>query len=188
MTITEIRDKNRRVAPRKNITRESDRVLKALTTAIKEPGPVTSRRAAEALVSLRQQFEFDGRPDWTGRSIEYRDIIERLYRQAGVPADSEGGMQANLRYHLGNVLREVAPAEDLQALGISVDGPAGRIRRNRKEHPKARTTNLDSRALAGLALSAVHALASSEPGPEIESTLRQILDETVNILAGIRSN
>src|SRR5690606_11264334 len=110
--------------------------------------------------------------------------IERLYRQAGVPSDSESNMQANLRYHVGNVLRKVAPPEDLQALGMAVEGPLGRIRNTRASAPArprlARPGVGDPAAMASLALETVRTLRSMEPGTETEPALRALLDEVMD--------
>ncbi len=45
------------------------------------------RRLASEVVELRQRCKYEGRPDWSGRSDEYRDRIYRVYEEAEVPAD-----------------------------------------------------------------------------------------------------
>jgi hypothetical protein len=87
-------------------------------------------------VALRQEFSFDGFPDWAGKSEEYRQTIYRAYREAGVPSDSTGALQANLRYHVGNALREAAPADELRALGLDLEGPRARAVRARRKHTR----------------------------------------------------
>lgn len=174
----------------KAITSASARALQALRQVVDDPTIVNSRAAAEAIVTLRQQFEHDGLPDWTGRSPGYRDCIERLYRQAEVPKDSDGGLQANLRYHVGNVLRQVAPPEELAALGLSVDGPLARVKSNRvagPRRPKPPRVALfrgvtSSAGLATLALAAVRTIADMGDTDGAEETLRLLLDETVQLL------
>lgn len=123
---------------------------------------------------------------------EYRDMIERLYRQAEVPSDSGGGMQANLRYHLWNALRKVAPAEDLEALGMAVEGPLARIRTTRQAAPAGARRAVrpgvgDPAALASLALDAVRTLRTMEPGAEVEPVLRKVLDEILDVLPMLSS-
>lgn len=148
--------------------------------------------AAEAIVGLRRHFRHEGRPDWAGRSPEYRDLVERLYRQAGVPSDSESNMQANLRYHVGNVLRQVAPPEDLAALGMAVEGPLGRLRTTRATAPRrprlARPGVGDPAAMASLALETVRTLRTMEPGPEAEPALRVLLDEVLDAVKDVTSH
>lgn len=91
------------------------------------------RALAEALVSLRQSFTTtDGLPDWGGRTHAYRDAVAGIYASAGIPRDSaDNTITSAVRYHVGNVLRETAPAEDLTALGLSSAGSAVRRRASR---------------------------------------------------------
>ena len=98
-----------------------------LVTALK--APTDTQQLAHLVVEFRRLFEHDGRPDWAGRSQSYRDAIYQVYRDAKVPSDSAGGLQAKIRYHVGNVVREVAPPEDLLALGLKPKGPRGRADR-----------------------------------------------------------
>lgn len=181
------------MAQSKAVTKASEKALAALRDAVANPGTESHRAAAEAIVALRRQFHHEGLADWAGRSAGYRDLIERLYRQAEVPSDSESNMQANLRYHVGNVLRKVAPGEDLAAIGMSASGPSARLRQARKEAAPPRRSHdgqpvLDTNLLAQVALASIRALASAHPGPGIEPALRSIIDETVDVLAGLRTN
>ena len=48
-----------------------------------------------------------------------------------MPPDSVDSTQAAIRYSIGNALREVAPPADLEALGLSLEGPRARPRRAR---------------------------------------------------------
>lgn len=87
---------------------------------------------ARVVVDLRQRFHTeDGRTDWAGRSHAYREAVARIYHEAGVPPDSLDGMQAALRYHVGNVLREVAPADELEDLGLKAKTPVERVKETR---------------------------------------------------------
>lgn len=174
----------------KRVTAAAERAVEALAAAVTDPGAANSRAAAEAIVTLRRQFRHEGIPDWAGRSLEYRDVIERVYRQAGVPADSESGLQASLRYHVGNAVRQVAPPEDLTALGMIVAGPRVRMQAARANGatPRVRTVRPgvgDPAALAALALAAVRALATMEPGHEVEPALRKIMDESLEVLRSL---
>lgn len=175
----------------KAITAASARAVDALQQVVSEPSTEHARHAAETLVALRKQFRHEGITDWAGRSAGYRDLVERLYRQAGVPSDSESNLQANLRYHLGNVLRKVAPPEDLAALGMSVDGPLARIKSTRAAAPRrprqARATTFsgitDPAALAELALAAVRTISAMEANLDAAcDSLQALLDETAEVL------
>ena len=154
------------------------------------------RAAAQAIVQLRQGFKVDGATDWTGRSVEYRDVVERLYRQAEVPPDSESPIQAKVRYHVGNVLREVAPAAELEALGLAVAGPKDRAQAARaagggRRRPPAEVTRtrVDSPlTIAALGLDALKLLQAMHIEDDdkalVDSLVRKMLDEAVNYLKG----
>lgn len=174
------------------VVRAAERVVQALTASVAEgAGRQENKAAAEALVALRRQFVYEGRPDWAGRSGEYRDLVERLYRQAGVPSDSESSMQANLRYHLGNALRQVAPPEDLEALGMQTKGPLARVQQSRANNPRASRPRPavirpgDPASMARVAIDAVRALRTMAPGPEVIVDLRTLVAETEDLLSTI---
>lgn len=105
-----------------------EQLLSTLKKAVNENPrpPELMRQLAREVVALRQQFTFDGLPDWAGQSQEYRDTIYRAYREAGVPSDSKGGLQPNIRYHVGNAVRDVASTDDLAALDMRPEGPRAR--------------------------------------------------------------
>lgn len=175
----------------KAITSASQKAADALGQVVAEPSTEHARHAAETLVALRKQFKHEGLPDWAGRSAGYRDLVERLYRQAGVPSDSESGIQANLRYHVGNVLRKVASPEELAAIGMSVDGPLARVkstraaapRRPKAARPSAFLSVTDPHTLAALALAAVQAIsAMNVPLDGASGDLRSLLAETQDVL------
>lgn len=177
----------------KTKTAAAEKVVAALSAAVDDPGTQSNKAAAEAIVALRRLFRHQDLPDWAGRSGEYRDCIERLYRQAGVPSDSGSNMQANLRYHVGNVLREVAPPEELTALGMAVNGPLSRLRANRLDGSStrgriARPGAGDPAALASLALDALRTMRTMEPGPEVAPALRKIMGEVASALQDLPSS
>jgi hypothetical protein len=83
---------------------------------------------------LRSRFRTnEGGRDWAGQSYEYRMAAARMYEEAGVPTDSVANVQAALRYHVGNVLREKVPAEELREAGLLVTSPRERITSSREE-------------------------------------------------------
>lgn len=62
---------------------------------------------ARVVVRLREKHEdAEGRPDFRGRSKEYRDAVARVYEKAGIPSDASSNLQALVRYHMSTVLRE----------------------------------------------------------------------------------
>lgn len=93
---------------------------------------VLLRELARVVVELRSMFATeDGRTDWAGRSFIYRETVARIYSEANVPADSVDGMQSALRYHIGNVLRDVAPPAELDGLGLQSKRPVDRVKDSR---------------------------------------------------------
>jgi hypothetical protein len=168
----------------------AEKVVAGLRQQAEERTPEGMRELAGHVIGLRQCFEHDGMPDWGGRSQDYRDAIYQAYKEAGAGSDSAGPLQANLRYHIGNVLREIAPPEDLQKLGMDPAGPRERaIRARATAHerkgrsPKATAPVFaspfavmsDPLALASFALDAVKALRALEPRGEMAEALRPLL-------------
>jgi hypothetical protein len=171
-------------------------VLEALQALHTDQSTTAFRAAGQAVVALRQLYTVDGRTDWTGRSVEYRDAIEGLYRQADLPPDSESPVQSKVRYHVGNVLREVAPAEELEALGLATAGPKGRAQANRAAGGRRRRapaevtrTRIDSPlTVAALGLDALKMLQVMDIQDEdkdiVDDLVRKMLDEAVEYLRG----
>lgn len=90
------------------------------------------RRLAPIIVDLRGAFRLgDGRADWSGRSPEYRQAMADLYTRARVPEDQLDTVQAALRYHVGNLIRERASAEELEAVGMTPTSPKERLANQR---------------------------------------------------------
>lgn len=91
--------------------------------------------AAGYLVDARSLFyTADGTPDWRGRSYAYRRWVGDVYNEAGLPRDVLPTVQAAVRYHVGNVLRERLSADELAGLGLRSVGPRERSveKRNRQ--------------------------------------------------------
>lgn len=117
--------------PASKVTQQSKRTQAALRRVVGRPTVENRKAAAQEILSLRVLFRHKGMPDWTGRSPEYRDLIQRLYQAAGVPADSASDLQATLRYHVNNRLHEIAPAEHKAALGLKTEGTLSTTRAKR---------------------------------------------------------
>lgn len=90
------------------------------------------KECAAVVAELRQHFHLaDGRTDWGGRSPAYRKAMHEAYSRAHVPTDRFDTVQAALRYHVGNLLREIVPADELAAAGLSKISPKERLNRTR---------------------------------------------------------
>lgn len=82
------------------------------------------RALAAKIFDLRAACQTaDGSPDWGGRSAAYRDAVHEVYFRARVPEGDADTVQAAIRYHLGNLLREKVPPEELAAAGFPPESP-----------------------------------------------------------------
>lgn len=90
---------------------------------------------APLIVELRSRHSLkNGLPDWSGRSPEYRADMHWIYAEARIPADQLDTVQAALRYHVGNLLRERASLLDLEAVGLKATSPKERLAKVRTDN------------------------------------------------------
>lgn len=88
---------------------------------------------APIVVDLRGSFTLDdGRQDWSGRSPAYRQAMADIYTRAQVPKEKLDTLQAALRYHVGNLLRDRATGEELAAVGLVARSPKERLANHRQ--------------------------------------------------------
>lgn len=84
---------------------------------------------AEAVVDMRATFtDKHGEPDWAGRSYDYRMAVREAFHTAGLTPQHPQRERAMslLRYHIGNVVRERLPEEEVANVGLLVAGPKER--------------------------------------------------------------
>ncbi|MEU3729991.1 hypothetical protein AB0E81_11360 [Streptomyces sp. NPDC033538] len=81
-----------------------------------------AQNIATVLLALRKQHD-----DWLGRSYPYRQDVAEVYRTANV-SDKEQltRLQANVRYHVGNMLRRHLTPRELKALELHDASPLER--------------------------------------------------------------
>ena len=163
------------------VTYQAKRTLAALRSAVANPTADTRKTAAQEILTLRECFTHRGLPDWTGRSPEYRDLIQRLYREAGVPSDSASDLQATLRYHVNNRLHEVAPAEHRAALGLKSEGT---LTTTRAKRAAAASIEPSSEELLRVALKALRAARAAGISEEAKPQLRKLAREAIDVLLG----
>lgn len=114
-------------APRPTVEQLVDDGVELLSDYLAAPRTDLLRQLASVVVDLRSRFSLDdGRPDWGGRSPDYRSYIADLYTRAGVPKDKLDTIQAAMRYHVGNLIRERAPKDELLAVGLTTTAPRDR--------------------------------------------------------------
>ncbi|MFF3312477.1 hypothetical protein [Streptomyces sp. NPDC002952] len=64
--------------------------------------------------------------DPKGSTHEYRQEVAEMYRQANIPPDSLSGIQAAVRWHVGNLVRQELPEKEIKALGLLNTSPTER--------------------------------------------------------------
>jgi hypothetical protein len=90
------------------------------------------KNIAAVIVALRFKYN-----DPMGRSFAYREAASDMYRLANVPKDSQDNTQKSVRWHVGNLLREVLPEDELKALPLKTASPL-----QRQQDRKARNAAL----------------------------------------------
>lgn len=125
--------------PTTTLDRLTDQATEAIRRVAQADGTddytPAAREAAEVLVDARGLFTApDGRPDWRGRSWDYRQWVGGLYGPAGVPPAEAQRIQAAIRYHVSNVLRDRLDAEELQEVGLQPESARNRAGAQRAEN------------------------------------------------------
>lgn len=91
------------------------------------------KEAASALVEAREHFfTREGEPDWLGRTYAYRTWVREVMSRAHVPGDEVTNLQAAIRYHAGNMIRERLDGDEIESLGLKRQSPTERSREYRE--------------------------------------------------------
>lgn len=89
---------------------------------------------AGQIVALRGHFLTDeGEPDWIGRTSAYRHAVRDLYSRADYTPDDAKSVQSSIRYHVGNIVRQLLNPEELEDLGLDEVSPLERARETRRD-------------------------------------------------------
>ncbi len=93
------------------------------------------RAVATAFVDAREHFFTpQGEPDWLGRTHAYRTWVRETMRLASVQAEELPTVQAAIRYHVGNIVRERMDADTIEGLGLRSSSPKQRSVEKRGRH------------------------------------------------------
>lgn len=169
------------MATKDQLSDEIVRILRSLRVADPDRHTVLARDLAEAIISLREHFLTpEGRPDWTGRTWQYRAALRELYAQAGYSPAERSATQNTVRYHVGNLMRQRLSAAELRAAGVTAPSPKDRMAARRQ------------RQAALLAASAAPLIAegSDEAGDDLAAGRAKVktLREVLAILVKFRVN
>jgi hypothetical protein len=162
------------------------KIVRELVAAEKADREPYYRAAAEKIVDLRAVHKDGELPDWAGRSPDYKAAMRLVYRDAGGVPQS---IQASIRYHVNNLLRERLTPEELDAAGLDrasskqkMRGEAPtRTRKPRQPAPLPAETLMVSRALGDpvalvtQAVRALEAAADLKPSGDAAATVRLLL-------------
>src|SRR5690606_4564276 len=122
----------------------------------------------------------DLKPDLTGRSREYRDAIEKVYADAGVPSDSAESLQSLIRYYVSNLRIDYMRANGYSEADFAYYGLKDQSKRESQKE-RRRVKEAERRALlADLTLDKARPAESSRRlVARLASTGEQVADPDV---------
>jgi hypothetical protein len=104
----------------------SDALRRSLTAPDTERTQLLRDTAALFVDARGHFFTAEGEPDWLGRTYAYRSWIRETTSMANVPGESKATIQAAIRYHSGNIIRERLDQGTLDSLGLVKSSPRER--------------------------------------------------------------
>lgn len=85
------------------------------------------RAVANAFIEAREHFYTpSGEPDWQGRTHAYRVWVRETMGLANIQKDELTTVQAAIRYHVGNIMRDRMDADTLASIGLTSSSPRER--------------------------------------------------------------
>lgn len=124
-----------------SIQKDATDAIRASLTASDNDRTSLLRDAARLFIDARAHFfTREGEPDWRGRTYAYRTWVREVMSAANVPGDAITSLQAAIRYHSGNLLRDRLGDEEIADLGLRKESP--RERSVEKRERTSETLNL----------------------------------------------
>lgn len=115
--------------------------LRQLAAAPEDADNVTMLRRATAAAMLEARAHFitkDGSPDWSGRTYAYRELTREVFSEAGISREDAPTIQASIRYHSGNLIRQHVPEDELATAGFALqESPRQRSAARRAERSES---------------------------------------------------
>jgi len=160
-----------------------DGLLKVASEALRESLSASDTRKTEllrevatAFVDARNHFYTkEGEPDWLGRTYAYRTWVREAMSRASVPSEQLHTLQAAVRYHSGNILRDRLDDETLNDLGLRKSSP-----RERSVEKRERTSSTLNLFNGGAELQTAEEI--SQACALIEAALKRVNASTVEAL------
>ncbi|WVX87946.1 hypothetical protein SEA_SNEK_26 [Arthrobacter phage Snek] len=117
-----------------NATLSLPDIQKAASEALSSARSATDSRRTELLrdtaryfIDAREHFfTREGEPGWLGRTHAYRTWVREVMSSANIPGDEVTSLQAAIRYHSGNVLRDRLDGDTIDDLGLRKESPRER--------------------------------------------------------------
>lgn len=94
--------------------------------AVEKKPTILAMNIATVLLALRRRHG-----DMEGKSHDYRMEANEVYNLANIPDDQRSRLQANVRYHIGNMLRRVLTTRELRSIGLLDTSPLERLQDRR---------------------------------------------------------
>lgn len=115
------------------VTKRAISKLRRVRTGPRDERTDTLREVAEAFVDARTFFYTkDAEVDWKGSTHAYRRWVREAFEKAGIPRDEASSLQAAIRYHAGNILRDRLDPQTLAELGLIAESPRERAAERRE--------------------------------------------------------
>lgn len=121
--------------PRATLAELQTAATAALRRYLEKRETVDLKIVASRFIDAREHFYTrEGEPDWLGRTYAYRRWVREVMSDAHVPGDDLSTVQAAVRYHSGNILRERLDAATLADLGLRSESPRERSIEKRERY------------------------------------------------------
>ncbi|KPC89898.1 hypothetical protein ADL27_38445 [Streptomyces sp. NRRL F-6602] len=90
---------------------------------VQDSATTLKKNVAVVCLALRRQMG-----DLAGDSYEYRRRVSDMYEAANIPDDLKESIRSGVRYHIGNLMRDVYTPDELASLHLLKSKPVDRMR------------------------------------------------------------
>lgn len=125
--------------------------------AVEKQPTILAMNLAVVLIALRKQHG-----DMLGKSWQYKQQAQEIYNTANIPREQRDRLTANVRYHVGNMLRRYLTPREVKSLGIQDATPLERLQDRRAT---------DQALLRAVKVSADVAASNPKPAKGVQETV-----------------